>query len=78
MMSFLGRCPDLTKSARVSLVTLDLIQLHVMDALGALGGIVKDEAYEKTKMSGWIISRQMFTDLNTQMAAYERGLMTYG
>ena len=41
MMSFLGRYPDLTKSARVSLVTLDLIQLQVMEALGALGGMVK-------------------------------------
>ena len=58
-------------------MTLDLIQLHVMGALGALGGIVKDEAYGKRKMSGSIISRQMFT-VNTQMAAYERGLMTYG
>ena len=38
MMSFLGRYPDLTKSARVSLVTLDLIQLQV---IGALGGMVK-------------------------------------
>ena len=38
MISFLGRYPDLTKSARVSLVTLDLIQLQVM---GALGGMVK-------------------------------------
>ena len=41
MTSFLGRYPDLTKSAKVSSVTLDLIQLQVMDALGALGGMVK-------------------------------------
>ena len=34
MISFLGRYPDLTKLARVSLVTLDLIQLQVMGALG--------------------------------------------
>ena len=37
MMSFLGRYPDLTKLAKVSSVTLDLIQLQVM---GALGGMV--------------------------------------
>ena len=42
----------------MSSVTLDLIQLHVMGALGALGGIVKDEAYDKGEMSGSIISRK--------------------
>ena len=41
MTSFLGRYPDLTKSASVLQVTLDLIQLQVMEALGALGGMVK-------------------------------------
>ena len=36
MISFLGKYPDLTKLARVSLVTLDLIQLQVMEALGGM------------------------------------------
>ena len=35
--------------------------MHVMGALGALGGIVKDEAYDKREMSGSIISRRRFT-----------------
>ena len=33
-------------------MTMDLIQLHVTGALGALGGIVEMEAYDKIKISG--------------------------
>ena len=33
-------------------VTVDLTQLHVTGALGALGGIMKMEAYDKVKISG--------------------------
>ena len=41
-------------------VTVDLTQLHVTGALGALGGIMKMEAYDKVKISGSNLSQRKY------------------
>ena len=57
---------------------MDLIQLHVTGALGALGGIVEMEAYDKIKISGSNLSRREILQIIFKMVAYKRGLMVYG
>ena len=52
-------------------VTVDLTQLHVTGALGALGGIMKIEAYDKVKISGSNLSRGKYFQFIFKMAAYE-------
>ena len=59
-------------------MTMDLTQLHVMGDLGAFGGILKVEAYDKIKISGSNLSRREILQIILKMAAYKRGLMLYG
>ena len=58
-------------SLKVLSVTIDLTQLHVTGALGALGGIVEMEAYDKIKISGSNLSRTEILQFMFKMAAYK-------
>ena len=49
---------------------MDLTQLHVTGALGALGGIM-EIAYDKIKISGSNLSRREVLQFIFKMAAYE-------
>ena len=57
---------------------MDLTQLHVTGALGALGGIVEMEAYDKIKISGSNLSQKKNISNHIQDGGLRRGLMTYG
>ena len=50
---------------------MDLTQLHVTGALGALGGIMEMEAYDKIKISCSNLSRREIFQFIFKMAAYE-------
>ena len=52
--------------------------MHVTGDLGAFGGILKVEAYDKIKISGSNLSRREILQIILKMAAYKRGLMAYG
>ena len=52
-------------------VTVDLTQLHVMGALGALGGIVKDGSLWQNKISGSKYKPEEDISSVFKMAAYE-------
>ena len=51
---------------------MDLTQLHVTGALGALGGIMEMEAYDKIKISGSNLSRRKYFN------SYSRWRLTKG
>ena len=57
MISFLGRWPDFTKSAKILSVTVDLTQLHVIGALVALGAMTTI-GLGKTRRSDSILTRE--------------------
>lgn len=47
-------------------MTMDLTRLHVTGALGALGGIVEMEAYDKIKISGSKFKPDKSTSIHIQ------------
>ena len=51
---------------------MDLTQVHVTGALGALGGIMKMEAYDKVKISGSNLSQRKYFN------SYSRWRLTKG